>query len=115
MPEDAPLSAQPARPLREGIDPLASQALLYGEPPLPLPQLNTLRALRNALVALKGPLAENPRLRERIEWGLFNNEVYDRMLGKVVCRPLDFHRQWAAEHAVRKRPSDPLSTPGRIP
>ncbi|VVO00556.1 type VI secretion system contractile sheath small subunit [Pseudomonas fluorescens] len=85
MPEDDPLSAQPrhAPQLREGNNPLACQTLL------PLPQLNKLRELRNALVALKGPLAEKPGLRERIEWGLFNNEANDRMLGKVVCRPLD--------------------------
>lgn len=74
MPEDAPLTA-----------------------PQSLPQLNKLRELRNALVALKGPLAEKPGLRERIEWGLFNNEANDRILGEVVCRPLDFHRQSVPE------------------
>jgi len=74
MPEDVPLTA-----------------------PLPLPQLNKLRELRNALVALKGPLAEKPGLRERIEWGLFNNEANDRMLGKVVCGPPDFQRQSVPE------------------
>lgn len=69
MPEDNALSAHP-----------------------PLPQLNKLRELRNVLVALKGPLAEKPGLRESIERVFFNNEVNDRVLGKRVSRPLDIYR-----------------------
>jgi type VI secretion system protein ImpB len=62
-----------------------------------LPQLNKLRELRDALVALKGPLAEKPGLCERIESVFFNNEVNDRVLGKRVCEPLDIYRPLPGE------------------
>lgn len=91
MPEDNALSAHSpflSRPLlREGSEQLARHTLFYGNPPVP--QLNKLRELRDALVALKGPLAEKPGLRESIESAFFNNEVNDRVLGKRVSRPLD--------------------------
>jgi type VI secretion system protein ImpB len=96
MPDDNSLSAPPSflSPplLREGTEQLARHTLFYGNPPVPLPQLHKLRELRDALVALKGPLAEKPGLRERIERGFFNNEVTDRVLGKRVSRPLDIYR-----------------------
>jgi type VI secretion system protein ImpB len=96
MLEDNALSAPPpllSRPLlREGTEQLVRYTLFYGTPPVPLPQLNKLRELRDALVALKGPLAEKPGLRESIERDFFNDEVDDRVLGKRVSRPLDIYR-----------------------
>jgi type VI secretion system protein ImpB len=95
MPEDNSLSAHPSflSPplLPEVTEQLAEHTLLCGAPPVPLPQLNELRELRNALVALKGPLAEEPGLRESIERVFFNNEVNDRVLGRRVSRPLDIY------------------------
>jgi hypothetical protein len=94
MPEDNALSAHSpclSPPLlREGTEQLAEPTGFCGDPPLP--QLNKLRELRDALVALKGPLAEKPGLRECIESAFFNNEVNDRVLGKRVSRPLDIYR-----------------------
>lgn len=91
MPEDNSLSAPPSflsRPLlHEVTEQLAEYALLCGAPPVP--QLNKLRELRDALVALKGPLAAETGLRESIERDFFNNELNDRVLGKRVSRPLD--------------------------
>ena len=93
MLEDNALSAHPPflppPLLREGTEQLVRHALFYGAPPVP--QLNRLRKLRNALVALKGPLAEKPGLRESIERDFFNDEVDDRVLGKRVSRPLDIY------------------------
>lgn len=40
-------------------------------------------ALRDALVALKGPLADDPRLREDLQARLFNEETHSRVLGKI--------------------------------
>ena len=48
------------------------------------PPLNKLMALRNALVALKGPLSNEPGFRQVIESVLLNNEVHERVLGKRV-------------------------------
>lgn len=94
MPEDNALSAHPPflspHLLREGTEQLVRHTL-YSTPPVPLPQLNKLRELRDALVALKGPLAEKPGLRESIERDFFNDEVDDRVLGKRVSRPLDIY------------------------
>ncbi len=91
MPEDNALSAHPpflSPPLlREGTEQLVQRTS-----PVPLPQLNKLRELRDALVALKGPLAEKPGLRASIERGFFNDEVDDRVLGKRVSRPLDIYK-----------------------
>ena len=96
MPEDNALSAHPpflsAPLLREGTEQLVRHTLFYGTPPVPVPQLNKLRALRDALVALKGPLAEKPGLRESIERDFFNDEIDDQMLGKRVSSPLDINR-----------------------
>ena len=50
---------------------------------LPLPRLDRLMALRDALVALKGPLADDPRLRENLQARLFNEETHSRVLGKI--------------------------------
>lgn len=40
-------------------------------------------ALRDALVALKGPLADDPRLREDLHARLINEETHSRVLGKI--------------------------------
>lgn len=50
---------------------------------VPLPRLDRLMALRDALVALKGPLAEDPKLRENLQERLFNEEANIRVLGKI--------------------------------
>ncbi|NLT87748.1 MAG: hypothetical protein GXW93_07730 [Pseudomonas lactis] len=50
---------------------------------VPLPRLDRLMALRDALVALKGPLADDPRLREDLQARLFNEETHSRVLGKI--------------------------------
>ena len=39
--------------------------------------------LRDALVALKGPLASDPRLRESVQQSLNSSANHDRVLGKV--------------------------------
>lgn len=95
MPEDNSLSAHSpflSSPLlREGTEQLVRHTLFYGTPPVPVPQLHKLRELRDALVALKGPLAEKPGLRESIERDFFNDEIDDRVLGKRVSRPLDIY------------------------
>lgn len=94
MPEDNSFSAHPSfwslPLLREVTEQLAEHTLFCGAPPVP--QLNKLRELRDALVALKGPLAEKPGLRESIERDFFNDEVDDRVLGQRVSRPLDIYR-----------------------
>ena len=43
---------------------------------VPLPRLDR-------LVALKGPLADDPRLREDLQERLFNEETHSRVLGKI--------------------------------
>lgn len=50
---------------------------------LPLPTLDRLMGLRDALVALKGPLADDPELRKNLQKHLFNEEAECRVLGKV--------------------------------
>ena len=53
---------------------------------VPLPRLDRLMALRDALVALKGPLANDAKLREDLHERLFNEEANNRVLGKL-CTP----------------------------
>ena len=50
---------------------------------VPVPKLDRLMELRDALVVLKGPLANNPSLRENVQNLLINEETNDRVLGKV--------------------------------
>jgi predicted component of type VI protein secretion system len=50
---------------------------------IPLPTLARLMGLRDALVALKGPLASDPRLRESVQQSLNSSANHDRVLGKV--------------------------------
>ncbi|MBA1429796.1 type VI secretion system contractile sheath small subunit [Pseudomonas fluorescens] len=47
------------------------------------PRLDRLMGLRNALVALKGPLADEPGMQENLQKRLFNEEVDSRVLGKI--------------------------------
>ncbi len=47
------------------------------------PRLDRLRGLRDALVALKGPLADEPGMQENLQKRLFNEEVDSRVLGKI--------------------------------
>lgn len=47
-----------------------------------LPQLDGLMELRDALVALKGPLASDPDLQETVHKFRFNEEICERILGK---------------------------------
>lgn len=61
---------------------------------VPAPQLGRLMELRDALVALNGPLADDPELRENVHKLLFNAETDDRVLGKV-CSPLQPSPRWA--------------------
>ncbi|MEX5591265.1 hypothetical protein [Pseudomonas orientalis] len=39
--------------------------------------------MRDALVALKGPLADEPGMQENLQKRLFNEEVDSRVLGKI--------------------------------
>lgn len=48
------------------------------------PELGKLMELRDALLVLKGPLANIPGWRGHIERRLFNNDVYERVLGKLA-------------------------------
>ncbi len=50
---------------------------------LSVPPLDRLMWLRNALVALKGPLAGEPALQENLQRHLFNEETDNRVLGKL--------------------------------
>ncbi|WP_371316507.1 type VI secretion system contractile sheath small subunit [Pseudomonas sp. D8002] len=50
---------------------------------IPLPKLDRLMELRDALVVLKGPLANNPSLRGNVQNLLINEETDDRVLGKI--------------------------------
>ena len=49
-----------------------------------MPELSKLMTLRNALVALKGPLANTPGSRQLTEQLLQNNDFYERVLGKLT-------------------------------
>ncbi|WP_397458820.1 hypothetical protein AB3464_02110 [Pseudomonas asplenii] len=46
-----------------------------------------LMGLRDALVAFKGPLADDPEFRRVIERLLFGHETRERMLGQPAHRP----------------------------
>lgn len=59
--------------------------------PIPVPRLDRLMELRDALVALKGPLANDLALREGLQRRLFNEETYCRVLG---------HASTSAAHKV---------------
>ena len=48
------------------------------------PELGKLMKLRDALLILKGPLANSPVVRNQIERRLLSNEVQERVLGKLV-------------------------------
>ena len=48
------------------------------------PELGKLMKLRDALLILKGPLANSPVVRNQIERRLLSNEVHERVLGKLV-------------------------------
>jgi type VI secretion system protein ImpB len=50
---------------------------------LPIPPLDRLMSLRNALVALKGPLSGEPGLLENLQKHMFNEETDIRVLGKL--------------------------------
>jgi type VI secretion system protein ImpB len=50
---------------------------------LSTPPLDRLMSLRNALVALKGPLAGDPGLQENLQKQLFNEETDNRVLGEL--------------------------------
>ena len=54
---------------------------------IPAPRLDRLMALRDALVAMKGPLADDPALQENLQRQLFNEETDSRVLGRI-CTPL---------------------------
>lgn len=47
------------------------------------PRLDRLMGLRDALVALKGPLADEPGMQENLHKRLFNEELDSLVLGKV--------------------------------
>lgn len=52
---------------------------------LPMPSLDRLMGLRDALVALKGPLASEPGLQENLQRRFLDEHVNNRVLGKVCC------------------------------
>lgn len=52
--------------------------------PVDVPELSRLVKLRDALLMLKIPMANNESLRSVIEGRLLNNEVYERVLGKLA-------------------------------
>lgn len=97
--------------LPETTSPLSSASLVSGKPSgvpdaqeLPVPQLNKLMELRDALVALKGPLANEPGLRESIESQLFNSETNDRVLGKPVMGPSRLIEYWPLRQQAPNNP-----------
>ncbi|QHF44994.1 hypothetical protein PspS35_14830 [Pseudomonas sp. S35] len=49
---------------------------------LPAPPLDRLMALRNALVAMKGPLVSELDLQENLRKCLFSKEADDRVMGE---------------------------------
>ncbi|MGY2042322.1 hypothetical protein ACW9I9_08080 [Pseudomonas pergaminensis] len=50
-----------------------------------MPSLDRLMGLRDALVALKGPLASEPGLQENLQRRFLDEHVNNRVLGKVRC------------------------------
>ncbi|OWP71843.1 hypothetical protein CEC48_11000 [Pseudomonas sp. K2I15] len=68
-------------PLSESAAPLSREQVNVGY--IPLPKLDRLMELRDALVVLKGPLANDPSLRENVQNLLINEETNDRVLGKI--------------------------------
>ncbi|MBT1260382.1 MULTISPECIES: type VI secretion system contractile sheath small subunit [Pseudomonas] len=52
-----------------------------------MPSLDRLMGLRDALVALKGPLASEPGLQEDLQRRFLDEHVNNRVLGKVRCLP----------------------------
>ncbi|WP_458729636.1 type VI secretion system contractile sheath small subunit [Pseudomonas brenneri] len=50
---------------------------------IPVFPLDRLMELRDALVALKGPLASNPQLQESVQKSLINAENHERVLGNI--------------------------------
>ncbi|MFO2463410.1 type VI secretion system contractile sheath small subunit [Pseudomonas sp. 15FMM2] len=61
--------------------PVSSERVNVGY--IPVPPLDRLMELRDALVALKGPLANDPLVRENVHKLLVNAENQERVLGKV--------------------------------
>ncbi|WP_336604609.1 type VI secretion system contractile sheath small subunit [Pseudomonas sp. ADAK18] len=51
--------------------------------PIPVPDMDRLMELRDALVALKGPLANDPGWRENLHKRLFNADTAEQVLGKL--------------------------------
>lgn len=54
---------------------------------IPPPRLDRLMALRDALVALKGPLSNDPVLQESLQRQLFSEEADIRVLGHLSTAP----------------------------
>jgi type VI secretion system protein ImpB len=52
-------------------------------PLITVPSLDRLMELRDALVALKGPLADDPALQKNLQRHLFNEETDTRVLGHL--------------------------------
>ena len=50
---------------------------------IPLPTLARLMGLRDALVALKGPLASDPRVRESVQQSLNSSANHDHVLSQA--------------------------------
>lgn len=50
---------------------------------IPVPRLDGLMELRDALVALKGPLASDPGLQANLLNRMFNEETHNRVLGEL--------------------------------
>ncbi|MET4715782.1 putative component of type VI protein secretion system [Pseudomonas sp. PvP125] len=48
-----------------------------------VPRLDGLMELRDAVVALNGPLAEDPAVQENLHRQLFNEERRTRVLGRI--------------------------------
>jgi len=77
------LLANAEPPLRALAEPCAPGNQGHGQTAsLCLPELGNLIKLRDALLVLKGPLANCPGLRSLIEHRLLGNDVHARILGK---------------------------------
>lgn len=50
---------------------------------IPGPRLDGLMELRDAVVALNGPLADDPAVQENLQRQLFNEERRTRVLGRI--------------------------------